>query len=115
MRNRLTVAAIALAAFAAAGLTVYAADAKSIGDVMKEAHDGGPMNPKNLRSKVISGKATKEEKEMLLSLYEDLAKGKPELGTAEAWKKKTDAIVKLAKEVVDGKKSEQKLGAATSC
>jgi cytochrome c553 len=111
MRKRLTVAAV-LAAFAATGLTVYAADAKSIGDVMKEAHAGGP---KSLRAKVTGGKGDKEDKEKLLSLYEDLAKNKPPKGDEKAWTKKTDAIVKAAKEVVDGKKSEQKLANATNC
>jgi len=112
MRTWLTVVAVAVAAFVVAGLTVYAADTKEIKDVMKEAHGGG-MN--SLRNKVTGGKGDKEDKEKLLALYEDLAKNKPPQGDEKAWKKKTDAIVKAAKEVVDGKKSESKLANATNC
>ena len=102
----------ALAAFVLVGLSVRADDPKSIGDIMKAAHGGGASS---LRAKVTGGKAEKEDKEMLLALYQDLAKNKPPKGAEAAWKKKTDAILKAAQEVVDGKKSETKLANATNC
>jgi hypothetical protein len=111
MRKRLTMAAAALAVVAVAGLTLRAADPKSISDVMKEAHKGKPT----LLAKVTSGKAEKEDKEKLLALYQDLAKNEPPQGDKDLWKKKNDAILKAAQEIVDGKKSETALTKATNC
>ena len=112
MRKLLTVAAVAMVVGAVASLSVWAADVKEIKDVMKEAHGGGKNS---LREKVTAGNAAKEDKEKLLALYEDLAKNKPPQGDAKSWKTKTETIVKAAKEVVDGKKSEAKLKNATNC
>jgi hypothetical protein len=68
--------------------------------IMDKAHQ-----PKDtsLFKKVAGGKATAEQKKELLSLYEELAKNKPEKGSLEDWKKRTTAAVAAAKEVVDDK------------
>jgi hypothetical protein len=82
----------------------------SIADVMKKAHKEG------LLKKVTGGKADDAEKKELLALYEDLAKNKPPKGDEEGWKKKTEAIVKAAKEVSGGDaKAVKALGKATNC
>jgi len=56
-----------------------------------------------LHTKVIEGKATDEEKEKLLSLYEAMGKNKPPKGDAESWKKLTDELVAAAKDAKEGK------------
>jgi len=70
----------------------------TIKEVMKEAHKSG------LYKKVASGKADKEEKEKLLELYTALSMNKPPKGDEKDWKERTDALVKAAKEAVDGDK-----------
>lgn len=90
-----------------------AADAKTIKEVMKEAH----VPPKDsLLKKVVGGEASKEEKAKLLSLYEAMAKQAPPQGDKEAWAKKTQAIVKAASAVAKGnEKALKRLGRATQC
>ncbi len=52
----------------------------------------------------------------MLAYYQDLAKNKPEKGELSDWKKRTDAMVKAAQDVVDGKPgATQELGKATNC
>lgn len=99
MRNLLTMAAFALAAIALATGGARAEDAKTIKEVMKAAHSG---NQNSLLTKVATGKGEKEDAEMLLALYKDLAANKPKKGKEEAWKKRTEAIVKAAESVVKG-------------
>jgi hypothetical protein len=71
----------------------------SIKEVMKLAH-----NPKtSLAKKVITGKASDEEKKELAELYSDLAKNTPMKGSPESWKEKTEAVVKAVKDVEAGK------------
>ena len=71
---------------------------------------------KALKAKITKGTATEEEKKMALAYLQAMAKNKPKKGDAESWKKKTDALVKAAKEVVEGKESGIKaLNAASNC
>ncbi len=84
----------------AAGLAAapVADDAKhTIDDVMKLANKDG------LAKKVISGKASDEEKKQLYDLFVDLSKNSPPKGPADSWKTKTTALVAASKDVVDGK------------
>jgi hypothetical protein len=85
----------------------------TIKEVMQEAHKkGGPM----LRDKVISGKASDEEKKTLLAMYKSLAAQKPPAGEADSWKEKTAALVEAAKLAVDGDKGAAKaLKKAANC
>ena len=72
--------------------------------------------PKALKAKISSGKATAEEKKMALMYLEAMAKNKPKKGDAESWKKKTAALVKAAKGVVEGKEGAVKaFNAAANC
>ena len=111
MRKVLSVALVV----AFAGVVVFnlRADDKpknTIKEVMQKAHKDG------LLKKVSGGKADDGEKKELLSLYEDLAKNKPEKGDEKSWHTKTEAIVKAAKGVVEGdKKAAGGLGKATNC
>jgi len=84
-----------------------------IGEIMEKAH----KPPKeSLLVQVKSGKASAAQKKELLALYEELAKNKPEKGTEADWKKKTGALVKAAKGVVDGKAGAvAALGKAANC
>ena len=72
----------------------------TIKDVMKKAHSGKPP----LCGKVASGKASKEEKEELVSYYIALTKNTPPKGDKDSWKEKTDALVKAAKACAAGDK-----------
>jgi hypothetical protein len=78
--------------------TATGADEKqlTIKEIMKKGHDGKPA----LCKKVADGKASKEEKQELLDLYIALAKTKPPMGDADAWKAKCDALVAAAKKCV---------------
>jgi hypothetical protein len=76
-------------------------DVKDIEDIMNAAHN--EKEDPNLLGRVLSGKATKEEKQKLLSLYMDLGKNKPPKGSAEDWKKRTDALVAATKDFIADK------------
>ena len=52
--------------------------------IMTKAHKGGPNS---LRNKVLAGKASKDELNMLVELYEELGKNTPPKGDKESWKK----------------------------
>ncbi len=99
------------------GLATYqAADSdkpkNTIEEVMEKAHKG----KESLYKKVITNKASGDQKKELLGLYEDLAKNKPPKGSAEDWKKRTTAIVGAAKEVVEDKPdASAKLRKAVNC
>ncbi len=84
-----------------------------IEEIMEKAH----KPPKNsLFVKVKSGKANEEQKKQLLELYQELAKNKPEKGDLKDWQKRTNALVKAAKDVVDGKEgATAELGKAANC
>jgi Spy/CpxP family protein refolding chaperone len=95
----------------------YAADAAKPKYDIEEIMDKAHKPPKSsLLVQVKSGKATAEQKKQLLELYQELAKNKPEKGDPKDWQKRTNALVKAAQEVVDGKEgSTQALGKAANC
>ena len=101
-----------------AGLYVFGAadDAKpkyDISEIMEKAHKGGK---KSLMTQVVSGKASDEQKKELLEYYEELAKNKPEKGDIKDWQKRTNSLVKAAKDVVNGKQgATQELQKAANC
>jgi cytochrome c553 len=101
-----------------AGLYVFGAvdDAKpkyDIGEIMEKAHKGGK---KSLMALVVTGKASDEQKKQLLEYYEELAKNKPEKGDIKDWQKRTNALVKAAKNIVNGKQgADKELQKAANC
>ncbi len=100
-----------------AGLGMFrAADDKpkyTIEEIMEKAHK---PTKSSLFVQVKTGKASAEQKKELLSLYQDLAKNKPEKGELSDWKKRTDALVKAAKDVVADKEgADKQLAKAASC
>jgi Spy/CpxP family protein refolding chaperone len=102
----------------AAGLGVFGAvdDAKpksDIEEIMDKAH-GGKAN--SLYNKVKTGKASAEQQKQLVELYQELAKNKPPKGDLKDWQRRTNAMVKAAKDVVDGKEgATQALAKAVQC
>ena len=76
----------------------------TIKQVMKTAMKGG------LLKKVASGKASEEEEKTLTEMLVALSKQEPPKGEAESWKKKTEALVKAAKDP-----SHDGLGKAANC
>lgn len=113
MRHMLTfgIGTLLIAAFVTAGIS-RAADEKpkyTIKEVMK-AHKAGDLK------KVLDGKANKEEKEKLVAMYEAMHAVKPPKGDEEHWKKKTESMVKAAKDVVADKAGAiEELKKATNC
>ena len=84
----------------------------SIEDVMKKG-----MNPKTgLLKKVQSGDASDEEKKLLAEMFVALGKNEAPKGDAESWKKKTKALAKAGKALVDGdEKAAAMLKKAANC
>jgi hypothetical protein len=111
----LALALLTLGLAAATAVAVLKADDKpkyTIKEVMKKAHDGDAT----LKDKVISGKASKDEKQLLLDLYTALSLNKAPKGDEKDWKDRTTAIVVAAKDVVDDKDGAvDKLKMAVSC
>ena len=84
----------------------------TIKEVMKEVHAGKD----SLRGKIISGKGDKADKEKLLEYYEALPKCKPPMGDEAAWKERTAALIKAAKDVLADKAGAIKeLDKVTNC
>ena len=80
-----------------AGLSLADDNSDTIKKVMKAAMKGG------LCKSVVTGKADAKQKEELLSLFKDLAKTTPPKGDEADWKKRTEALVHGAQDVIDGK------------
>jgi hypothetical protein len=103
MRQGLRYGVASLVAVAFAAMTVLgAADDKpkyDIETIMEKAHD----EDNGLYKKVVAGKASAAEKKQLLELYVELGKNKAPKGGKDSWKKKTDAMVAAAKDVVADK------------
>lgn len=71
---------------------------------------------KAIYREVLTGTASKEEKQQMLDLYKALAKKKPPRGSPEDWQKATAALVTAAEEIVSGEaKNVDKLRAAANC
>ncbi len=82
----------------------------TIKEVMKKAHKDG------LLKKVASGKADEAEKKELAELYTALGKNKPPKGEGKEWDEKTEALIKAAKAMVEGKAGADKdLMKASNC
>lgn len=76
-----------------------AADPKwTIKEVMKAA-----QGKDALLSKVKGGKATDEEKKMLVDVYTALSQNTPKKGDKDAWEKRSKEMIKEAEEAVKGK------------
>ena len=76
-----------------------AADPKwNIKEVMKAA-----QGKDALLSKVKGGKATDEEKKMLVEVYTALCQNTPKKGDKDAWEKRCKEMIKEAEEAVKGK------------
>jgi Spy/CpxP family protein refolding chaperone len=104
----------------AAGLGVFGAadDAKPKYDteeIMQKAHKA-PKGKLSLFQQVAKGKANEEQQKQLLDYYQELAKNKPEKGDPKDWQRRTNALVKAAKDVIDGKAgASQRLAKAADC
>jgi hypothetical protein len=101
MRQGVRFGLAALVTVAFAGMTVFgAADDKpkyDIETIMDKAH--GEKNDKLLK-KVLTDKASDAEKKELLELYVELGKNKPDKGSKESWKKKTDALAAVQLQIL---------------
>jgi hypothetical protein len=93
----LSVAAVGV--FSASGIADKK-DVLEIEAIMDKAHKPPAEGEPSLAKLVVTGKASKDQKEELLKLYMDLGKNKPPKGDAADWKRRCDAIVAAAKGVV---------------
>jgi len=94
-------------------LTVLAVAASFVLSTLSAAEDDKPKftikeamkahAKEKLHTKVIEGKASDEEKDKLVALYEALGKNKPPKGDADSWKTLTDELVAAAKDAKEGK------------
>ena len=83
--------------------------------IMEKAHKGGTNS---LRNKVVNGKASKEELDTLVELYEELGKNTPPKGDKASWQKKTEAVLAAARKVKadpNDRAARQTLSKATTC
>lgn len=90
----------------------------TLGEIMVQAHvtPRGRGTRDNLDSKMLDGKATADEKERLLALYTELSYRRPPKGDAEAWAKRTTALVDATKDVLAGKeKAAERFRKAQDC
>jgi hypothetical protein len=91
---------------------------RTISQIMVEAHlrPENRSTRNNLDSKVIDGKATPEEQQQLLKLYQELAERKPTGGDLGDWKKRTGEIVAATQAVIRGEKNAgERLEKARDC
>jgi hypothetical protein len=85
-------------ALAADGAAAGKATKHTIKDVMKGAYKGDA----SLRSKVVAGTATPEQKKQFLELTDALAANKPPKGDQGAWDAKTSALIKAGHDLLEG-------------
>lgn len=86
---------------------------KTIKQVMKEGHGGGPNS---LFAKVTGGSATMEEKVKLLDLYVDLRENEPSKGEPAAWQAAADkTLLAVAKAVAGREGALDELKEAGNC
>jgi len=71
----------------------------SVKEVMKMAHKGDP----SLYKKVVNGDGSKDDKDMLVTLYTALAADHPKVNDDDDWKTRTQALLAAAKDVQAGK------------
>jgi hypothetical protein len=110
-------ASLAVAGLVGIGAFRAAADKPlDIETIMEKAHKAPEKGKPSLFKTVVEGKANKDQKEELLKLYTDLSKNKPPKGDEGEWKKRCDAILGAAKDVVADKPgSLMALKKAVSC
>ena len=121
MRKLLSIA-VAVAMCAVAGLVTVSVtsavaaekeqdEAKyTVKQVMKQAHG------KKLLQKVLSGEASKEEKDKLLDLYISLVENKPKKGDEQEWLMKSGRLIVAAAMVSVGREGgEAELKKASNC
>ncbi len=73
------------------------------GKATHEAMEHGHKGKESLFKKVTGGSASDAEKKKLHDYYVAMSKDTVDKGPAEGWKKKTAALVRTSKMVVDGK------------
>src|SRR5262245_1688293 len=115
MKKLLCGAVVALGVLLAGQVGARNAAPKKISEIMEEAHT---PDEDSLRAMVLAGKAKAEGAKKLLALYQDLGKNNPPMGSKEAWKKRTDAIVAAARKVAEAPDDKAALAAltrATNC
>jgi hypothetical protein len=98
--KKLVCVAVLVAAVAVTGRLVAEDKDKpkrNIEVVMQKAHKEGGKN--SLRARVLAGKASKEDLNLLVELYTDLSKNTPKKGDKTLWKKKTTEILAAAQKV----------------
>jgi len=105
--------ALGMVGFVGFNASAFAPKAASIKEVMKASFaKGGDM----LLAKATGKEATAEDKEKFLECVKNLTEAKPPKGSEESWKKKTDAIVKAATNLKEGKEGANKeVRKATNC
>jgi hypothetical protein len=76
-----------------------------INQIMLQAHlkPGNRGTRDNLDNKVLDGKATDEEKKVLLALYAELSETTPPKGDVGAWRQRTAALRSSLQDFYDGK------------
>ena len=75
----------------------------TISEVMLQAHKSG------LWKKVAKGDAEKADREKLAELYKALTQNKPPKGDADAWKKTTTVMHKIAEDAIKDPEAGKKL------
>jgi hypothetical protein len=92
------IAVMALGGVGAAAADSAAKPKHTIKDVMKGAYKGDA----SLRSKVVAGTATPQQKKQFLELTEALAANKPPKGDKAAWDAKVASLIKASHDLLDG-------------
>jgi hypothetical protein len=92
------VAALSLVQIGAAWAADAAKSKHTIKDVMKGAFKGDT----SLRSKIVAGTATPEQKKQFLDLTEALSMNKPPKGDKAAWDAKVATLIKSSHDLLDG-------------
>jgi hypothetical protein len=101
----------------ASGLGVFQAadNAKPKYDI-EEVMKKGMKGKSSLFAKVAGGKASKEEQQKMLDMFEALGQNKPPKGDEGDWKKRTTALVLATKDMIAGKANAgQSLRKAANC
>lgn len=115
MRAGVRFSVLGIAALLVAGTVLLDSSAQdkakyTIKEVMKKAHKEA------LLKTVVSGKATKEQKDSLVEMYTALTQNTPPKGAAASWKDKTGTLVAAAKDAAkDAKGAGPKLQKAADC
>lgn len=99
--RRVVSVVLALAFVAGLGFAVRGDDAPK--HTTKEVMGKAMKGKNSLTNKVAGGKATDEEKKLLVELFTAMAANKPPKGDEESWKKLTGDLLTAAKDAAEGK------------